>query len=99
MLHEVHRTSSSWEHAAYILSKNDSTLGKNVNELSERFDTLERRFNKAKKVTAIGLLASGIAVFVQWIATENIYDRLEKCEQQLKEKEREDRVRYTQYRK
>lgn len=92
MLHEMHRTSSSWEHAAYLLSKNDATIGRNVNELTERFDTLERRFNKAKKAAGIGMLATGIVVFMQWITNENIYDRLEKCEKQLKE--REDRVIY-----
>ena len=92
MLQEVNRTSSSWEHAAYLLSKNDATIGRNVNELTERFDNFEKRFNRVKKHGGRALLCLGALAFIQFVRTEGINERLEKCEQKLKEKE--DRVIY-----
>lgn len=89
------RRVDTWEDAVKVLGKSDVILADRLNALLSRVDTVEKRFVKLKRITALGFIAAGVGMLTCWVAQDDIYSRLDKCEQELRDKE--DRVHYTGY--
>lgn len=89
------RRVDTWEDAVKVLGKNDVIMADRLNAILSRVDTVEKRFVKLKRITALGFIAAGVGMLTGWVAQDDICSRLDKCEKELRDKE--DRVHYTGY--
>lgn len=92
MISEKTRLVSTWEEAVTVLSKNCTMQAKNINDLEKAVLTLERRLKQKSRVAGYAFLCLGAVCFILKADRDDIHKRLDKCEEQLKEKE--DRVHY-----
>lgn len=92
MISERTRIISSWEEAVTILSKNCSVQAKNINELERALLNLEKSVKKKNRMVGIMFMTLGVMISLKAFENADIQKRLDKCEEQLKEKQ--DRVHY-----
>lgn len=92
MISEKTRVVNTWEEAVTVLSKNCSMQAQNINDLERALLSLEKSVKKKNRVIGIMFMTLGGMISLKAFENADIQKRLDKCEEQLKEKQ--DRVHY-----